>query len=198
MKKLLLTLFLVGISLPAMSASDAWVNTDRLNRRTCPNSACGIVGQLFFREKVKIFEEKTGWARISKHYDASCRNGKSEYVDSGNASCTEDNGIVQGRFAEWVSSKYLSEKRPADPSEGAIGDYALVKGSDDYRLYKDAFAKAASELIKSGRCTEQDFIDMGGWFKSPSRSGPIYFTYCGGMHTSNRLYLNAATGEVFR
>lgn len=151
-----------------------------------------------FREKVTVFEERNGWARVSQPYDASCRNGKSAYVDKGNADCTESNGIVQGRFAEWVSTKYLDKERPADPSEGATGDYALVKGSDDYGTHKDAFARAASKLIRSGQCTEHDFKDVGGWMKSTNRRGPIYFTYCGGMHASNRLYLNAATGEVFR
>lgn len=159
---------------------------------------CGVVGRLFFREKVTVFEEKNGWARVSKFHAASCINGKSEYVDKGNADCIKSNGIVEGRFAEWVSKKYLNKDRPADPSEGATGDYALVKGSDDYRMHKDAFARAASELIRAGQCSEEDFIQMGGWAKSTNRSGPIYFTYCGGMHTSNRLYLNAATGEVFR
>ena len=198
MKSVLLTLLLVGISLPAMAEADAWVTSDRLNRRTCPDVKCGIVGRLMFREKATVFEERNGWARVSKFYAAFCRNGKNEDVETGNAACTESNGIVQGRFAEWVSTKYLSETRPADPSRSATGTYALVKGSDDYRIYKNAFARAASELIRSGRCTEQDFVDIGGWAKSTSRSGPVYFTYCGGMHISNRLYLNAATGEVYK
>ena len=30
------------------------------------------------------------------------------------------------------------------------------------------------------------------------KGGPVYFTYCGGMRVQNRLYLNAATGEVFK
>jgi hypothetical protein len=35
--------------------------------------------------------------------------------------------------------------------------------------------------------------------KSTSHKGsPVYFTYCGGMRVQNRLYLNAATGEVFK
>jgi hypothetical protein len=152
-----------------------------------------------FREKATIYEEKNGWARISKYYDASCQHGLSAYVDSGNTACTEGNGIINGRFAEWVSVRYLSDTRPADPSADATGDYALVIGSDDYRLYKDVFAKAAARLIASGRCTEQDFNNMGGWMKSTNhRDSPVYFTYCGEMHVNNRLYLNAATGDVFR
>ena len=100
------------------SGRDGWVTVDRLNRRTCPKESCGSVGVLFFRENASIYEEQNGWARISKYYDASCQNGKSEYVDSGNASCNPANGIVDGRFAEWVSSQFLSSNKPNDPAAG--------------------------------------------------------------------------------
>src|SRR5215217_35282 len=71
---------------------DAWVSIDRLNRRTCPAASCGSVGVLFFREKATLYEERQGWARISRYYDASCQNGRSIYVDTGNASCDSENG----------------------------------------------------------------------------------------------------------
>lgn len=195
MKALTVALLLLVAALPARSASESWVTTDRLNRRTCPDTRCGTVGILMFREKATVYEEKDGWARISKYYDASCRNGQSDYVDSGNAACIGSNGIVAGEFAEWVSMNYLSIVRPPDPGSGATGSYSLVSGSDDYGTYKDAFAKAASSLVDSGQCTVRDFRNMGGWMKSMTdKSRPIYFTYCG----QDRLYLNAETGEVFR
>lgn len=199
MRKVLLTLLLTGVALPTMAASEAWVTTDRLNRRTCPATTCGIVGSLMFREHATIYEEANGWARVSEYYDAYCQNGLSQYVDSGNAACIESNGIANGLFAEWVAMKYLSEVRPPDPSAGATGKYSLVSGSDDYRKYKDVFAKTATDLINSGQCTESDFKNMGGWLKSTShRDSPVYFTYCGEMRIQNRIYLNAATGEVFK
>jgi hypothetical protein len=199
MRNVLPILLFAGVAMPAMAASEAWVTTDRLNRRTCPAVTCGIVGSLMFREKATIYEEKNGWARVSKYYDASCQNGLSQYVDSGNAACTEGNGIVNGRFAEWVSLEYLIDTRPPDPGASATGDYALVSGSDDYARYKDVFARAAAKLIASGRCTEQDFKDMGGWVASTEhRDSPVYFTYCGGMRIQNRIYLNAATGNIFQ
>lgn len=199
MKKVSLSLLLIGVTLPSVAISETWVTADRLNRRTCPSVTCGTVGVLMFREKAEIYEEQNGWARISKYYDASCQNGLSQYNESGNAACTEENGIVNGQFAEWVSMKYLSSTRPADPSAGATGDYALISGSDDFHKYKDVFAKAASDLIAAGRCTEQDFKNMGGWIKSSShRDSPVYFTYCGEMRVQDRLYLNAATGDVFK
>ncbi len=199
MKKLFVTAVLMALSIPAYAEPDAWVTVDNLNRRTCPASSCGIVGALKFREKATVLEEKNGWARITKYYDAACSNGASRYVDSGNNKCTSSNGINNGSFAEWVSVKYLSTTRPADPAANASGDYSWVKGSDDFRIYKDAFAKAASKLIASGRCSAGDFREMGGWMKSSNhRNKPIYFTYCGGMRSSNKIYLDAATGEVMR
>jgi zinc-ribbon domain len=177
-----------------------WVTVDRLNRRTCPSPACGIVGQLFFREAATVYEQSGGWARISNYYSASCVNGRSEYVDSGNSRCTRDNGIVDGKFAEWVSAEFLSQNRPPDPAAGATGIEALVAGSDDYRIYKAAFVRAAQSLISSGQCSEADFREIGGWWKSTEqhRDQPIYFTYCGGFTLAYRLYLNAETGEIFR
>lgn len=195
-----LALLALLLPVPVLAAGDYWVTTDRLDRRTCPRSSCGVVGQLFFRENADVLEVKSGWARISRYYDASCKNGRSEYVDRGRSDCTTENGIVDGQFAEWVLLQSLSKTRPADPGAGAQGDAALVAGSDDFRLHKDAFAKAARSLIDRGTCTAKDFQDNGGWMKSTTtyRDRPVYFTYCGGTDLSNRLYLDASTGKTFR
>ena len=199
MKRLILIATLATLSIPAYAARDSWVTVDNLNRRTCPSSHCGVVGVLKFREKATILEQKNGWARITKYYDASCVNGISRYVDSGNRQCVSGNGINNGTFAEWVSAKYLSPTRPVDPAASAPANYTLVKGSDDFRFHKDTVAKAADTLIASGRCSAGDFNDVGGWMKSSShRNKPIYFTYCGGMRSANKVYLNAGTGEVMR
>ena len=176
-----------------------WVTTDRLNRRTCPSTSCGIVGRLFFREAVVVYEIRDGWARISNYYDASCVNGVSQYVDSGNARCLSENGIINGSFAEWVSEQFLSRQRPPDPVADATAIEALVAQSDDYHVYGSAFVAAARSLISSETCTTDDFREIGGWVKSTNHSSePIYFTYCGGFTLTNRLYLNAVTGEMFR
>jgi hypothetical protein len=177
-----------------------WVTSERLNRRTCPSDSCGVVGQYFFREAATILERREGWARVTKLYDASCVNGRSQYVDTGNAACDPANGITDGQFAEWVSAEYLSDTRPPDPAAGASGIEELVAGSDDFARYRTAFAEAAQSLIAQGQCSEDDFREMGGWMKSVNnhRNQPVYFTYCGGSTLANRLYLNAETGELFR
>ena len=189
----------LGISI-AQADTEYWVTSDRLNRRTCPAAHCGIVGRLFYREGVTVYEQKDGWARISKRYDASCHNGKSEYVDSGDNRCSVSNGVKDGKFAEWVSFEHLSEIRPPDPGAGATGMAKAVSQSDDFRHYERAFVTAAEKLVSSGRCTLEEISNNGGWMKSATtyRNKPVYFMYCGGMTRSNRLYLNADTGQIFQ
>lgn len=182
----------------APGGRDLWVTSDRLNRRTCPSTQCGVVGRLFFREKAVVLEESNGWGRVTNYYPAECRDGRIEYVDEGNAACSPDNGVRDGRIAEWVSLRFLSARRPADPGARAVGIARLVSRSDDYRLYGKVFAEVAEKLITSGRCTPKDFEDMGGWVKSTERRDePVYFTYCGSLASQSKIYLDAATGRVF-
>src|SRR5690606_10899074 len=109
------------------------------------------------------------------------------------------NGIEGGRLAEWVSAEFLSETRPPDPAATATEAERLIAGSDDFARYRQAFATAAAMLIADGRCRAADFRETGGWVKSSRHpDAPIYFTYCGGTTASHRLYLNAATGAIFR
>ena len=177
-----------------------WVTSDRLDRHSCPAETCGIVGQLFFREAATPLEEKDGWVRISEPYAAFCENGVNEYVDSGNNACTEENGVVGGDFSEWVQKAQLSEIRPQDPAETAQADETLVAYSDDFEQHRDAFKKLATQLIQEGRCSAADFREQGGFMKSVNEypNEPVYFTYCGGMHLSKKVYVNAQTVKILR
>ncbi|WP_324062521.1 hypothetical protein [Aeromonas caviae] len=189
---------LQAFSVGAIADNKLWVTTDRTNRYTCPSTECGVAGRLMFREGVDAIEKKGEWVRITKAYSASCAGGISEYVKEGNKSCTSANGIKDGLFSEWVQSKDLSKTRPEDPSEGANGYDVLVKGSDDYLIYRTQFAKAARQLIIDGTCTEADFQDTGGWMASTNRGPSMYFTYCGGMTLSNKVYLDTKSGKISR
>ncbi len=75
----------IAVASPPARASFAqyWVTSERLARRTCASSRCGVVGQLMFRESAQVYEMVDGWARITEPYDASCAEGRSDYVDSG-------------------------------------------------------------------------------------------------------------------
>lgn len=182
----------------AVAEPSLWVSADRVARHTCPSFKCGVAGQLMFREGVEVLETKGTWVRVTKPYSASCSGGISEYVKSGNSACVASNGIVNGMFAEWVSTKSLTKGRPVDPGKDATGDDVLVRSSDDYRLYRTQFAKAARELINNGTCSAEDFEEVGGWMSSPVKGQGMYFMYCGGMTTANRLYLDVRSGKVSR
>lgn len=175
-----------------------WVTVQRLDRHTCPDKACGVVGTLFFREAATPFEERGDWVRITREYDGACEDGQSRYVDSGNKDCTTANGFQEGRFSEWVQQGNLSSTRPADPAETATADESLVAQSDDFAQFRSQFTAIASQLMADGRCDRSDFEEQGGFVKSVTeyRDEPVYFIYCGGMTSDNRLYVNAETGEI--
>ncbi|QPC44609.1 hypothetical protein HW532_19025 [Kaustia mangrovi] len=196
MRIILVALLLASTSLVLAAQEQMWVTSDDLNRRTCPAVSCGIVGTLMFRESAQVFERKADWVRITQYYDASCKGGRSEYVASGNAACVPSNGIEDGRFAEWVSAKYLSARRPADPAENAQGTAKLIGHSDDFAIHQDEFVKATERLLASGTCTAKDLTDVGGWMRSTSRGSGVYFTLC--RSGSDRIYLDIETGRTFR
>jgi hypothetical protein len=196
---ILAILVMLGAS-PSSAAETNWVTADFLNRRTCPSTHCGIVGQLFYREGVTVYEEKGGWARITQPYDASCREGNSDYVDAGGTTCSGSNGVEDSKSSEWVALKHLAATRPADPAAGEKGVAKVVSNSDDFRKYRSAFVKATKELVASGRCTLDDFRQMSGWLKTTTtyHDRPVYFTYCGGLDLPNRIFLNAANGQILQ
>lgn len=188
-----------GIEVEASNEEKMWVTAERIHRHTCPSDECGIVGTLDFRAAAEVKEQKGDWVRVTRIYDASCVNGRSEYVDKGKAACVTENGIVDGKFGEWVQAKYLSATRPADPAATAAADEQLVKDSDDFKRYRRAFVKAARTLMDRDECTAADLQENGGFSKSSNHiDQPVYFTYCGGYTVANRIYLNAASGEIYR
>jgi len=172
-----------------------WVTTQRLARHTCPSTACGIVGEFYYRDGVKPLETQNGWTRVSKYYVASCENGRSAYVDTGNDRCSQANGIVDGQFAEWVVDANLSTERPADPAADATGLAKSIGGSDDFNLYQAQFVQAAQQLIDQNLCTEAELADWGGFYASVNlRPRKAYFVHCG----NDRHYLDVTTMEIFR
>lgn len=77
-----------------------------------------------------------------------------------------------------------------------ISETEIVKAfsnSDDYDIYKDKFLKFSLELISKKQCVLQDFQNTSGWTRSTVNypNGYTYFTYCGGLNISNRIYFDA-------
>lgn len=157
------------VSGSAQAEDQFWVKVEAVERKTCPSVKCGTVGKLLFRESAKVLETKNGWGRVTHFYDASCSGGKSQYVDSGRAVCDKTNGIVGGKFAEWVKLDGLSKDRPPKPEAGSSAIEQALKDSDRYEEHRDRFLAAAEELMVSGQCTLQDFIDEGGWMRSTQK-----------------------------
>ena len=90
-------------------------------------------------------------------------------------------------------------KNTASSSHDYLSVQEAVERSDDFQIYRDVFTSTSQKLISSGRCRLNDFKAWGGWMRSTHHhSKPVYFTYCGGTHSSNRLYIDAETGKVFR
>ena len=74
-----------------------------------------------------------------------------------------------------------------------------IKQSDDYETYRAEFAAAARTLLESRRCGKYEMTEYGGFVKSPTyKVRLVYFTYCGGSHLDNRIYLDVSTGQIFK
>ena len=76
---------------------------------------------------------------------------------------------------------------------------ALIKESDDFLIYQDAFVQATQGLIQSRQCKIEDFELLDGWVRSVTfKPQPVYFIYCGGTDQQHKIYLNVETGETFQ
>ncbi len=72
-----------------------------------------------------------------------------------------------------------------------------ISRSDDYSQFPIQLEATARRLVREGHCTVNDFSEMGGWVRSPSRPDGWYFTYCGGLSRSDRIYLDLASETVY-
>lgn len=169
-----------------------------MERYICFLSKCGVVGKLFFREGVDFLEKKGEWVCIIELYLVLCVGGESEYIKEGNKFCIRKNGIVNGKFLEWVKFSDFSSERLLDFVENVSGDDILIKGFDDYCIYKKEFFLVVRKLINEGVCMESDFKEIGGWMVLSNKGKNIYFIYCGGMMLLNRIYLDVKSGKIFR
>lgn len=166
----------------AVGLGAAYVTADRLNVRIAPSLDAEVTGVLYGGQRVEVLEVQEGWSRISRYYD-------------------EGTGAGSVRVARWVASAYLSNTWPDDDGVRVDAESPLgraIDRSDDAHLYRSSFLTAARRLIERGQCTVSDFEDIGGWVWSPGRGESVYFTYCGGRYASNRIYLEAESGRIFR
>lgn len=177
---------------------EMWVSAERLNIRSCASEKCGRTGWALSGEKLTIYEVNGEWGRISEPTDAFCEDGWSAQIDDGDRRCVPENGVTDGHLARWVSLRHLAEVPPepaSDPEECSSG---FLASSDNYEIYAREFCAAAVRLIAERKCTERDFKESGGWWASTTHPKGTFFTYCGGMALSNKIYLDARTGRIFQ
>ncbi len=161
---------------------DYYVTSETLNVRLAESRNGKITNTLYKRQKVEVFEVKEGWARISQYYNGAVEG-------------------LSGDVARWVFAEYLSASRPSE--EKIVSNNSpvanAIKTSDDFSKYQSVFISASEKLINNGNCRLSDFEEMGGWMRSSNhKPKSVYFTYCGGMTKSNRIYLNTTTGKTFK
>lgn len=176
-KTIALAMLLIGVLSYAQSM---YVISEDLNVRLSPSKYGKKTSVLLKGQRVDVYEIKDGWARVTEYYD-----GHSEGVN--------------GRVARWVYAKYLSNTKPKKKVIKSNSPVAkAIEASDDYEKYHESLISASEQLIKNGTCTIKDYKDQGGWMRSSTRGKGVYFTYCGGMRSSNKVYVNVITGKLSR
>lgn len=181
MKSVLLLLvsgFLILAS--ALSTGKNYVISDSTCERLAPSIKGEKTNTLYKGQVVDTYEVNNGWARVSEYY-----NGKWEGKNK--------------RVARWVLAKDISENKAVEKTVSINSPVAkAIKGSDDFSKYSKKMIEVSENLVKSGQCSIKDFEDMGGWMSSTNRGKGVYFTYCGGMNSNNKVYLNIITGKISR
>lgn len=157
---------------------DYYVSSNKLNVRAYPKISAPIRSVLRKGKFVKALEVKGEWIRFSEY----------EVHQSGND------------VADWINTNFLSHDKPVITElEVRKNMMKLVNKSDDFALYEDQFLIATKTLIDSEKCLYEDFELVGGWILSRTYNiEPVYFVYCGGTDTENKVYLNVETGEIFQ
>lgn len=165
------------------------VSAGTLNIRLAANATAKVQGKLYRGQQIDVFEFSNGWARISRYYDGASEG-------------------LSGDVAQWVFAEHLSPgKATPTPAKRPVAItidvdspvYQAIKSSDDLAEHQGTFVQVSEKLVNAGQCKLSDFRDIGGWWRSAAhKPEPVYYTYCGGASNEDRIYVNTATGEVFR
>lgn len=102
---------------PAAAQDKAWVTARELNRHSCPDPSCPVVGQNRLGDAITMYERLGKWVRISAfNVDPGCADGRPAlYVRQGSRACLAKHGYREdGSFAEWVQGDHLTTRRPGE------------------------------------------------------------------------------------
>lgn len=155
--------------------SEAYVCVDIAEEHIEPRDQAEVVNRLDLGQRVDVYEDANGWSRVTWFYD--------HYFDG-------------RKFARWVRSASLSPDKPPPPEHGLpetrLG--GALAHSDDVGRYWRRFFKGAQRAIEKGLASEDDFVEWGGWARSPGSEG-FYFINPE-SHVIGRVYLHAPTGRM--
>ena len=109
-----LLLALAATDRPAAAQDKAWVTARELNRHSCPDPSCPVVGRNRLGDAITMYERLGKWVRISAfNVDPGCADGRALYVRQGSRACLARHGYRKdGSFAEWVQGDHLTTRRP--------------------------------------------------------------------------------------
>ncbi|WP_338166597.1 hypothetical protein [Vibrio sp. 10N] len=142
-----------------------------------PETSATPDGIAYYGEQLNVMERRGDWIRIAPIYQLEeGAEEVSQWVDSANLS---------------VEPVKLSGSTWLDVLDG------YIENSDHYMSFQEAFINASTQLIQAKRCRLADFEEVGGWIKSINHQDSVYFTYCGGIETEHKIYLNVASGKIF-
>lgn len=191
LKKIVLFLFILtatNLFATALAKGKYYVNTKTLKVRMAPSTKAGHSYSMYKNQKVRVYEVKDNWARISKYKTTT----------------------VKGKFtkaAKWVFGKYLTQakvrkqknrkksftkKRSSYKKNTKLTK--AISGSDNYKKFSKTFQSVSQKLIENGTCKVSDFSKTRGWIDI-SRDD-LYFAYCGGFSKKNKIYLNVKSGVL--
>lgn len=132
----------------------------------------------YFGDKLSVLEQADGWGRISPYY--VYKEGDDE-------------------VAKWVPMSSVQLTVPTQSEEerrAMISHY--IDESDHFERYSDAFVDATDHLLNEGICSLADLNATGGWIESVQyHNGHVFFLYCGGLQSQNKVYVDAESGETF-
>ena len=197
-KKLLISLVLLSTFTAYTFASEThYVNTKTLKVRTGPTGKSAHLYSIYKGQKVKVYEVKNSWARISE-YTKTAQWVYEDYLTK----LKETKVEKKIEKPTVVVEKKIEEKEP-EPQviiEDDISVEALlletVSKSDDFKRYESTFTTVSKRLVHDGICQLKDFKRSNGWMEISD--GALYFMYCGKIKKQNKIFLNVVTGETFK
>jgi hypothetical protein len=159
-------------------AKDYYVSVESAEIRTQPSQTAPSEGTAYLGEHIEALGHQEDWIRIAPIYQL------------------EDDGE---QTSQWLPLDVVGKEPISTKSEQwAQAIISYIDKSDDFSEHDEAFIKATQTLLVEKQCRASDFVEIGGWVKSINYKNDVYFTYCGGLETSDKIYLDVKTGRVFR